>query len=151
MTRKDPTATPTGHPFDLRSAALIGGAALLGAAWSWVNLQRAGGSGAGAATAALIWTVFATPFFTFWGWFAARRSELWMALFVCGCIYFFSIFAGARIERLLLDAEPARATGHALYFRLTPALQLLACLALALHRGRRRGTMPVPTRPTTGS
>lgn len=151
MRRREPSATPPGDALDRRSAALIGAAAVLGAAWAWITLQRAGGSGAGPASEALIWTVFATPFCTFWGWIAARRRELWTALFICGCIYFFSVFAGARIERLLLDVETARANGHALYFRLTPALQLLAGLALALHRGRRRGTMPVPTRPTTGS
>jgi hypothetical protein len=131
--------------FDLRTAMLIGGAAALGAAWAFVNLYRAGGNGFFGSVTPLVWVVFATPFFTFWGWLLARRGEGWLAASVCFCIYFFSIFLGARIEGLILGAEVAAASGHALYFRLTPIIQLIACALLALQRAGSRGTMESAT------
>jgi hypothetical protein len=137
--------TYTARTWDLRAFALIAVGAALGAAWAWFNLSRAGGSGFSAATGPLVWVVFATPFFTFWGWLLARRREVWLALFVCFCIYFFGILIGARLERLLLGADAARAAGHALYFQLTVAIQLGACLLAALQRSLKRGTMPVST------
>jgi hypothetical protein len=138
--------THTRRSFDLRTFVSIAGAALLGAAWAYFSLSRAGGSGTSGATAALVWTVFATPFFAFWGWLGARRGEGWLALFVCFCIYFFAIFLGARLERLVVGADAAAASGYALYFRLTPAIQLIGCLLAAAHRGVARGTMPASTR-----
>lgn len=132
--------------FDLRTAALIGGATLLGAAWAAFNLYRAGGSGASASAAPLIWTVFATPFFTFWGWLAAERQSGWRAAFVCFCIYFFAIFIGARLVLLIQSKEVAAAQAHALYFRLTLVTQLIACFVVALHRAVSRGTMYVSTK-----
>ncbi len=126
---------------------LIGGAALLGAAWASFNLLRAGGSGASGATVPLVWTVFATPFFTFWGWLIARRREGWQAAFVCFCIYFFAIFVGARLERLVLGAEAAAANAHALYYRLTLAAQVIACLVVAAQRSVSHGTMHISTEP----
>jgi hypothetical protein len=131
--------------FDLRTGGLIGGAALLGGAWACFNLYRAGGSGLSGASAPLVWAVFATPFFAFWGWLLARRTEGWSAAFVCFCIYFFAIFVGARIERLVLSADAARTSGHALYFQLTLAIQLLACIVVALQRATSRGTMHTAT------
>lgn len=138
--------THTQPTWDRRVFACIVVATAIGAAWAWFNLSRAGGNGFAADTGPLVWTVFATPFFTFWGWFVARRPEVWLALFVCFCIYFFGILIGARVERLALGADTARATGHALYFQLTPAIHLSAGLLVALQRSLKRGTMPVSTK-----
>ena len=99
----------TQRTFDLRRFLLIGGATLLGAGWAAFNLVRAGGSGGSDAVAALVWAVFATPFFTFWGWLAAERRAGWTAAFVCFCIYFFAIFIGARLELLFLGRDGAAA------------------------------------------
>jgi len=131
--------------FNIQTALVIGVAALLGAAWAAFNLYRAGGSSASGTTNQLVWTVFAIPFACFWGWLAARRREGWLAAFVCFCIYFFAIFIGARLELLLVGKDAASATGHALYFRLTPVLQLSACLAVAAQRSGSRGTMETST------
>ncbi|MDP9310433.1 MAG: hypothetical protein M3R24_06015 [Chloroflexota bacterium] len=131
--------------FDLRTALIIGGAALLGAAWAAFNLYRAGGNGALGATAALVWTIFATPFFTFWGWLLAKRAEGWLAAFVCFCIYFFAVFIGARLELLIQGQPVAAANEHALYFRLTLIIQLIAGVVVAAQRSYSRGTMQVPT------
>ncbi len=131
--------------FDLRTALIIGCAALLGACWAAFNLYRAGGDGALGATAPLVWTIFATPFFTFWGWLVAKRAEGWLAAFVCFCIYFFAVFLGARLEQLIQGQDVAAANEHALYFRLTLALQFIACLIVAAHRSYSRGTMQLST------
>lgn len=138
--------TPRNRTFDLKTAALIGGAALLGTAWALFNLTRVGGNGASGATTQLVWTVFATPFFTFWGWLLARQREGWLAAFVCFCIYFFSIFIGARLELLVQGADVAATNEHALYFRLTVSIQLIACIVVAASRAGSRGTMQTPTK-----
>lgn len=135
----------TKRSFDLRTALLIGGAAALGTAWAFFNMYRAGGTGFSSALAPLVWAVFATPFFAFWGWLLARHGEGWLAATVCFCIYFFGIFLGARIEGLLVGAEAAAASGHALYFQLTPTIQLIACVVVALQRAGTRGTMQSAT------
>jgi hypothetical protein len=57
-------------------------------------------------------------------------------------IYFFAILVAARIERLVLGEATATETKHALYFRLTLALDLLAGLGVALQRGRYARTIP---------
>jgi hypothetical protein len=136
---------PKQRSFDVRTALLIGGAALFGVAWAFLNVAWAGGTGFSGATSALVWAVFATPFFTFWGWLLARPGERWLAAFVCFCIYFFAVFLGARLERLVLGADPAAASGHTLYFQLTPVLQLIACLVVACQRASSRGTMQATT------
>lgn len=136
------------HPrrtFDLRTAGLIAGATLLGAAWALFNLYRVGGNGASSQAAPLVWAVFATPFFTFWGWLLARRNERWLAAFVCFCIYFFGIFLGARLELLIVGADAAAAAFHGLYFRLTLMIQLIAGVVVAAQRASIHGTMPVST------
>lgn len=109
------------------------------------NLRQAGGSGLTGSTAQLVWTVFATPFFTFWGWLVARRSEGWLAGLVCFSIYFFAIFLGARLELLMLGQTAAAAAGHARYFQLTMSIQLIACLVVAVQRAMQHGTMNVST------
>ncbi len=117
----------------------------MGAAWAALNLYRAGGNGASDAVAPLVWAVFATPFFMFWGWLAAEREAGWMAAFVCFCIYFFAIFVAARLELLIQGQELAAANKHALYFRLTLATQVIACIVVAVQRGLSRGTMKLST------
>lgn len=131
--------------WDLRAALLIGGAALLGAAWALFNLYRVGGNGFGGATGPLVWAVLATPLATFGGWVVARWRERWLAALVCFCIYFFGILLAARLELLLLGADAADASGHALYFRLAIAIQLIAGLASAGQRAGQHGTMDLST------
>jgi hypothetical protein len=135
----------TSRTIDWRTAGLIVGAALLGAAWAAWNLARVGGSGEAGASSALVWAVFATPFFTFLGWIVARRREGWLAAFVCFCIYFFGILVAARIERLLLDEGTAAGTFHALYFRLTLLVQTVACVVAGAQRSLTHGTMTSST------
>lgn len=133
--------------FDLRMFSLIAGATMLGAAWAAVNLIQAGGSSASGTSTQLVWTVFATPFFTFWGWLLARRDEGWWAAFVCFCIYFFGVLLGSRLERLIIGDAAASESFHGLYFRLTLVIQVAACCVVALQRARTHGTI----RPSTGS
>jgi hypothetical protein len=123
--------------FDRRTFAIIACATLVGALWAGYNLWVAGSDRGQEVFRALIWTVFATPFATFCGWAIARPAERWWAAFVCFAIYFFAIFTAARVERLLLGEELANATAHLLYFRLTLAFDVLACLGVALQRARR--------------
>lgn len=131
--------------FDLRTFGLIGLATLLGASWATFNLIQAGGSSATGTPTQLVWTVFATPFFTFWGWLLARRNEGWWAAFVCFCIYFFGVLLGSRLERLIVGDVAASESFHALYFRLTLVIQLAACLVVALQRSRTHGTISQST------
>ena len=130
--------------FDSRAFGIIAGATLLGAAWAGYQLWTAGFGSDQGNFRALIWGVFATPFAAFCGWAWARPGERWQAAFVCFVIYFFSILVAARIERLVLGEERAAATGHALYFQLTLALDLIACLVVALRQARSVGTIPLP-------
>lgn len=119
---------------DTKTLLLIGGTTLLGAAWAYYNLASTGGDRSESQFRALIWTIFATPFATFWGWFFARKHERWLAAFVCFCIYFFSVFVGARIESLLVSRDEAQAAGHTIYFHSVIALNLLAGLIAAFQR-----------------
>ena len=134
--------------FDLRTFAIIALAAVGGALWAGYNLLSAGDSRDLSVFRELVWAVFATPFVTFFGWAVARPGERWRAAFVCFLIYFFSIFAAARVERLILGEQMASATKHALYYRLTLAFDLLGCLGAALQRARVEGTIPAPKEPT---
>lgn len=133
--------------FRWRDAVVIALAVLIGAAWAAYNLRVAGDSRDEIFLHALIWVVFATPFATFIGWVLARPRERWSAAAVCFTIYVFSIFAAARIERLLVGEANAAATSHALYFRLCLAFNLLAGLGVALHRAAHVGTMLITAEP----
>ena len=135
----------TQRTIDWRTGGCIGAAALIGAGWALFNLRQAGGSGFTGSAAQLVWAVFATPFFTFWGWLAARRAEGWLAALVCFSIYFFAIFLGARLELLLLGQAAAGAAGHARYYQLTLGIQLIACVAVAVQRSIQHGTMRAST------
>ena len=135
--------------FDGRTFAAIAGAAVVGGLWAGLNLWRAGDVRDPEVYPALIWTVFATPFVTFFGWAWARPKERGLAALICFCVYFFAILIAARVERLLLGEAQAEAAGHALYFRLTLALDLLGCLGAALQRALAIGTIPAPTESQT--
>src|SRR5690348_1458303 len=151
--------------FDLRTFILISGAALFGAAWAIYNRSLTDYPYDLSKDARpLVWVIFATPFATFWGWFAARRSERWWAAFVCFCIYFFSVFVAARYESCTVlqgrfslgdcffataqAQEQANNSGHVIYFSVIVIIHLMAALAVALHRALTRSTileqMPVP-------
>jgi cytochrome bd-type quinol oxidase subunit 2 len=131
--------------FDWKSFALIAGATLIGAVWAYYNLASTGGSRAESQFRALIWTIFATPFATFWGWFFARSRERWLAAFVSFCIYFFSVFVAARIESLIVDHEAAQAQGHTVYFHAVIVINLVAGLVVAVQRALRLPSEPVAT------
>lgn len=136
---------------ELKTLAIIALSALIGAAWAWFNLTRAGGNGGSSAIPQLVWTVFAVPFFTFLGWLVARWRERWLAAGVCFCVYFFSIFVGARLELLIVGSQAATDTFHALYFRLTMLVQIVSCLAIAAQRAMTHGTMLAPDEGQTNS
>ncbi len=129
--------------FNLRVFLLIAGCAVIGAATAAAAYASAGSHDVrnSEVVRALVWTVFGTPFITFWGWLLARRNRGWQAAFWCFMIYFFSIFTAARIERLLQGADIATRNGHRLYFQLTIGLNLLAAFVAALQEARTRGTM----------
>lgn len=143
--------------FDTRTFLLIFGAACIGAVWATYQRSTTAPPYGEAQIPALIWTVFATPFAMFWGWFVARREERWRAAFVCFCIYFLSIFAAARYETCVVvhgsfnlvscfvDAEQAQAlanaSGHRVYFESIVAIHLIAALVTALQRSLKRRTM----------
>jgi len=145
--------------FDRRTFVLIMVAGAVGAAWAIYNRSLASYPyDPGKDFRPLVWVIFATPFAAFWGWFAARRAERWWAAFVCFCIYFFSPFVAARYESCtvlqgrfsLSDCffataqaqEAANNNGHTIYFGAIVIIQLLAVLAVALHRALSRSTMP---------
>jgi hypothetical protein len=135
----------------MRVFALIAAGAIAGALWAAYNLRLAGSSRDPAVFRQLVWAVFATPFFAFIGWLIASPREGWRAAFITFCIYFFAIFAAARVERLALGESGASASKHALYFRLTIGLDLVACLVAALQRGRAVGTIQPSQDPATQS
>ncbi|MBC8076936.1 MAG: hypothetical protein H7Y32_12730 [Chloroflexales bacterium] len=127
---------------DWRTAAIIVGVALLGAAWAYFQYRTTFGPAGEPLRGEqqlrpLVWTIFATPLATFIGWTIARRREVWLAAGVCFCIYFFSPFVGARIESLVLDATDAAQIGHVVYFQAVIVLNLLAAVAVAAWRALR--------------
>ncbi len=143
--------------FDVRTFLLIFGAACVGAVWATYQRSTTAPPYGEAQIPALIWTVFATPFAMFWGWFLARRAERWWAAFVCFCIYFLSPFVAARYETCVVvrgsfdliscftDTAQAlalaNASGHRIYFESIVVLQLIAALVTALQRSVKRRTM----------
>ncbi len=142
---------------DVRTFALIFGAALLGAAWAIYNRSLTTPPYPEWQFRSLVWVFFATPFATFWGWFLARRAERWWAAFVCFCIYFFSAFVAARYESCTVvhgtfslydcfaattEAQAlAAANGHRIFFQAIVVIHLLAALAVALRRALSCSTM----------
>ncbi|MGB9752960.1 MAG: hypothetical protein C0183_08400 [Roseiflexus castenholzii] len=143
--------------FDFRTFLLIFGAACVGAVWATHQRSMTAPPYGEAQIPALIWTVFATPFAMFWGWFGARREERWLAAFVCFCIYFLSTFIAARYETCVVvhgsfnlvscfvETEQAQALanaqGHRVYFESIVAVHLIAALVTALQRALKRRTM----------
>ncbi len=134
----------TKRRWDIRTLLIIGGAAAIGAAWAAYNLWTIGDSRESRVFNGLIWVVFATPFATFVGWLVARPRERWWAAFVCFCLYFFAIFAGGRVEYLVLGEAAANSSRHALYFRSTLVFDIIGALVIALHRSGTIGTIPSP-------
>jgi hypothetical protein len=164
---RSPTKSPiSGRSFDVRTFALIFGAALLGAVWAFYNRSLTTHPYPEWQFRSLVWVIFATPFATFWGWFFARRAERWWAAFVCFCIYFFSAFVAARYESCTVvsgtfslydcfaattEAQAlAAANGHRIYFQAIVVIHLLAALVVALRRALSRSTMS-PAAPLSES
>ncbi len=129
---------------DWRTAALLLGAALLGAAWAAYNLASTDGARGTEQMRPLIWAIFAGPFALFLGWVIARPREVWLAAFTSFCLYFFMPFVAQRIESLVMPMEQARATGHELYFQVAIGLHLLAGIGVAIWRSRTPYARPAP-------
>jgi hypothetical protein len=146
--------------FDLRTFLLLIGAASIGAAWAIYNRSTTSFPYDEPQLRALIWTIFATPFALFWGWFVARPGERWLAAFTCFCVYFFTPFVAARYETCtvvygsfnlvscFVDTEQAQQQageiGHRIYFDSVVVIQFLAALGVALQRALAR---PAPANP----
>ncbi len=82
-----------------------------------------------------VWMVVAVPLGTLVGWLAAGWRR-WPQASWIGIIYFFSLFAAARIERLLIGKDAATSTGHTLYFALVIGLQVAGGIVFALTEQR---------------
>ena len=125
-----------------RTAAIIVGVALLGAAWAYFQYRTTFGPNGEPLRGEpylrpLVWAIFATPLATWVGWAVARRREVWLAAGVCFCIYFFTPFVAARIESFVYDATDAEQMGHTLYFQAVILLNILAALGVAVWRATR--------------
>mgnify|MGYP001243176483 CR=1 FL=1 len=122
--------------FDTRTALIIVGLTILGAAWAYYNYVATGGRRDESVLRALVWAVFATPFATFIGWLIARPREGWLAAYICFCIYFFTTFVAARIESFFYDATAAEVAGHPIYFPGVIIINFIAALVAAVWRAR---------------
>lgn len=147
--------------FDLRTFAMIFGAAIIGALWANYNRELAPTLATEDSYQPRVWVIFATPFAMFLGWFAARRTERWIAAFVCFCVYFFSPFVAARYESCAVltggfnlsncflatssAQDAARGSGHILYFQTIIVVHLIAALVIALRQARSRSTIQEQT------
>lgn len=154
-------AMQTTRRFDWRTLLLLIGAAVVGLIWANYNRVLAPTLSDEAALRPHVWAIFGLPFALCIGWLLARRRELWLALAVCFCIYFFSAFVAARYEscavvtgRFDLNVcftgtaeaqEAARRNGHTIYFQSILVVQALAALVVALQRAWSRSTMPDET------
>mgnify|MGYP003379636599 CR=1 FL=1 len=143
--------------FDLRTFLLMLISALAGAAWAVYNRGLTSFPYEEAELRPLVWVIFATPLALFLGWFFARRQERWWAAFVCFCVYFFTPFIAQRYESCtvvsnsfsLADCFVATAkaqqlaaeNGHAIYFSSIVIIQVLAAVAIALHRALKHSTI----------
>lgn len=145
--------------FDLKTFSCIFGAGLIGALLARYNYGKVNFNDyqhytSGDFNILFIWMVFVTPFMTFWGWLFARRSEGWIASFVCFCIYFFSSFVAARYEYCTIPAHIfnltncfstdidvdriARDSAHILYFQAIVPIHLCAVFVVAIQRSLNR-------------
>lgn len=122
---------------DIRTLIIMLAATLVGAAWAYYNYTSTGGERGEDQLQRLVWTIFSTPFVLFIGWLLARRAELWLAAFVCFCLYFFTPFVGARIESLMMSAEEARHSGHHAYFVAVMVIHLVAGGGISVWRATR--------------
>jgi cation transport ATPase len=128
------TTAPASRSIDYRTAGIMLGAALLGAAWAVFNLVSTGGARSEAELRELVWAIFATPFALFIGWTVARRFEVWRAAGICFCLYFFTPFVAARFQSLVWTEEQAAINGNSLYFWTAIVLHLLGAVGLAVWR-----------------
>lgn len=117
-------------------AILVGMAALAGALLGWLAWRSAPPNPTADQLRPLVWAVVATPLATLVASLASRHSPPGRALAWCGAIYFFSLFAAARIERLLIGDQAAAAASFALYFQLALALQAAGGLIFAWRGSR---------------
>jgi len=92
---------------------------------------------------ALVWIVISVPLGGGIGALLAQPSRWSRSAGWFGVVYFFSVFAAARLERLLVGREAAAADGHRLYFTLAIVLQVAGSLIVAwyLTRGRPNDTL----------
>lgn len=128
---------------DTRTLGLLIAATLVGAAWAYYNYASTGGARGENQLRPLVWTIFSTPFVLFIGWSLTRRAEVWLAAFVCFCLYFFTPFVAARTELFFMTQEQAQHSSHHLYFSLVMAFHVLEGLAVSVWRAM-AGTYAVP-------
>lgn len=122
------------HKPDIRTLGIMLGSALLGIGWAYYNYTSTGGQRGENQLRPLVWTIFSTPFVLSIGWIIARRVELWLAVFVCFCVYFFTPFVAARIESFMVTQEQAAHMGHHIYFTTVIILHAITSVALSIWR-----------------
>ncbi len=143
--------------FDMRTFGAMIAAATIGAAWASYCRSITPPPYDESELRNLIWVIFATPFALFLGWVAARRRELWLAAFVCFCIYFFAAFLAARYETCTVvhggfsltscftdtsaALDLAGASGHRIYFESAVVIHVIAAVIVAVQRA----LVPPPT------
>jgi cytochrome bd-type quinol oxidase subunit 2 len=129
---------------DVRTLMIMLAATLVGAAWAYYNFTSTGGERGEDQLRPLVWTIFSTPFVLFLGWVLARKAELWLAAFICFCVYFFTPFVAASIESLFRTTEEAAHTGHTLYFTMVMVLHTVLGVGLSVWRSM---VSPKPATP----
>ncbi|HEY1016687.1 MAG TPA: hypothetical protein VGE07_28505, partial [Herpetosiphonaceae bacterium] len=117
-------------------------AALAGALLGWLAWRSAPASPTTDQLRPLVWAVVAAPLAALAASLLSRHSRPGRALVWCGAVYFFSLFAAARLERLLIGDEAAVAGGFALYFQLALAFQAAGGLIFAWRGGSLREAAP---------
>jgi hypothetical protein len=106
-------------------------ASLIGAAWAWVARRTVAQNLSPDQLAPLVWIVIAVPLAAFCGMLLVRPRRWAQSAGWIGSVYFFSLFAAARLERLFVGQEAAAAAAHKLYFTLAIILQVAGSLVVA--------------------
>ncbi len=105
--------------------------ALLGAAGAWSAHRFIAPSLPPDQLTPLVWIVISVPLGALAGALLAQPRRWAQSAGWLGVVYFFSVFAAARLERLLVGEEAAAAAGHRLYFTLVIGLQVAGSLLAA--------------------